>query len=70
MNNYQCEGYGLLALNSMLERRGYSNKERALFFSEFSGEIQFLFDTISPEEAEDRALALSDLNLKGGELNG
>lgn len=53
MNNYQCEGYAKIALNNVLDRKGYSWDERAQIVEEFTGELMFLFDTMTPEEVED-----------------
>ncbi len=54
MDNYQCRGYGILALNKALENEGYAEEERAKLIRAFSAELHYFFDMKTEEEAEEQ----------------
>lgn len=54
MDNYQCRGYGILALNEVLKNEGYTETERARLIRAFSAELHYFFDMKTEEEAEEQ----------------
>lgn len=66
MDNYQCRGYGILALDKVLKKEGYIEAERTKLIRAFSAEIHYFFDMKTEKEAEEQGNKIRNELLEKG----